>query len=59
MDETTITSIVAIVVSVGGVIFGIVNHKRVRSNCCGKVLVASIDVETTTPPKDLKIDIPG
>ena len=57
MDDTTITSIVAIVVSVGSVILGIVNHKRIRSNCCGKILVASVDVESTTPP-DLKINIP-
>ena len=35
-----------------------INHHRVRSNCCGKELVASIDVETTTPP-DLKIRIPS
>jgi len=35
-----------------------VNHHRVRSNCCGKEIVVSVDVETTTPPKDLKINIP-
>jgi hypothetical protein len=35
-----------------------INHHRVRSNCCGKQLVASIDIETTTPP-DLKIRIPA
>jgi len=36
-----------------------VNHHRVRSNCCGKELVVSVDVEQTTPHKpDLKIKIP-
>lgn len=35
-----------------------VNHHRVRSNCCGKELVVSVDVEQTTPPQDLKINIP-
>jgi len=25
------------------------NHKRIRSNCCGKPCVTSIDVEDTTP----------
>jgi len=35
-----------------------VNHHRVRSNCCGKELVVSVDVEQTTPPRDLKINIP-
>jgi hypothetical protein len=34
-----------------------VNHHRVRSNCCGRELSASIDIETTTPP-ELKIKIP-
>jgi hypothetical protein len=28
-----------------------VNHHRLRSNCCGKILEASIDVENTTPKK--------
>lgn len=35
-----------------------VNHHRVRSNCCGKELVVSVDVEQTTPPRDLKIKVP-
>jgi len=26
-----------------------VNHKRIRSFCCGKTCVASVDVEDTTP----------
>jgi hypothetical protein len=50
MDSNGILSIVAIVVSIGGTILAIVNHKRVRSNCCGKILTASLDVESTTPP---------
>jgi len=35
-----------------------VNHHRVRSNCCGKEMVVSVDVEQTTPHQDLKINIP-
>ena len=34
-----------------------VNHHRVRSNCCGKEMVVSVDVEQTTPA-ELKIKIP-
>ena len=34
-----------------------VNHHRVRSNCCGKEMVVSVDVEQTTPPQ-LKIKVP-
>lgn len=41
-------------VSVGlvlaGAIYAAVNHKRVRSNCCGKEVSVSFDVEATTPP---------
>jgi len=58
MDSNGILSIVAIVVSIGGTILAIVNHKRIRSNCCGKVLTASLDVENTTPPNILTPPLP-
>jgi hypothetical protein len=57
MDTNGILSIVAIVISIGGTILSIINHKRIRSNCCGKEISASLDVENTTPP-DLKIEVP-
>lgn len=31
-------------------IYKAVNHHRVRSNCCGKKIEASLDIEETTPP---------
>jgi hypothetical protein len=34
-----------------------VNHRRVRSTCCNRACITSIDVEETTPG-DLKIKIP-
>jgi len=35
-------------------IYNTINHKRLRSNCCGTKLEASVDIEDTTPkdPKD-------
>ena len=30
-------------------LFNAANHKRVRSVCCGKSCVTSVDVENTTP----------
>ena len=30
-------------------LFQIFNHKRIRSNCCGKETIMSVDVEETTP----------
>jgi len=50
MDSNAILSIAAIVVSLGATVLSIINHKRIRSNCCGRTLQASIDVESTTPP---------
>jgi hypothetical protein len=35
------------------------NHKRIRSKCCNKDCTTSLDVEDTTPQKDLKITIPA
>ena len=60
MDQGSIMGICALIVSVGGSILAVVNHKRIRSNCCGKPLVLSVDVENTTPPKpeELKIEVP-
>jgi len=52
MDEspTGILAIVGVIVSVGTMLLGIINHQRVRSNCCGKIFSVSLDVERTTPP---------
>jgi len=46
-----IMSGVALFIAVGGTIVAIVNHKRLRSSCCGKEMVISVDVEATTPPR--------
>jgi len=48
--DSQVMSIVAIVVSVGGVIITAINHTRVRSACCGRKMDLSIDIEKTTPP---------
>jgi hypothetical protein len=59
MDNYTSGGIGAVIVIVLGVayrIYSAVNHHRIRSVCCGRVLTASIDVESTTPP--LKISAP-
>jgi hypothetical protein len=39
-------------------IYMVVNHKRIRSNCCGKKLEASIDIDNTSPP-DVVLNIPA
>jgi len=49
-DSGQLISIIALVISAGGIILGVVNHRRIKSNCCGKKMEASFDVDTTTPP---------
>lgn len=51
MDTGTLLGGLGVAMSVVGAIFAAVNHKRLRSNCCGRQAVVSIDVENTTPPK--------
>ena len=58
MDQNTILATVALVSSVGTAAFGILNHKRIRSSCCGKTCISSIDVEATSPkPEETVIPI--
>jgi hypothetical protein len=61
MDNYTSGGIGAGAVFALGVLYRVyvaVNHHRVRSNCCGKEVVVSVDVEETTPPTILKIKAP-
>jgi hypothetical protein len=53
-DSTAILSVVGIVISVGGALFTVINHKRCRSNCFGKKLELSIDIDQTQPSPDKK-----
>ena len=54
MDSTTILAGISIALSVSSVIIGVINHKRLRSNCCGNKTELSIDIENTTPPSEKK-----
>ena len=46
-----IVSIVSVAIVIGREIVKAINHRRCRSNCCGKEAVVSVDVEATTPPE--------
>jgi hypothetical protein len=50
MDFQGILSVVAIVLSVGSAVIGVINHKRVVSTCCGRKADISFDIQSTTPP---------
>ena len=51
MDTTNILGVVGFACSILGIVYTAVNHKRIRSKCCGKFFEASLDVENTTPVK--------
>lgn len=40
---------VALVISIGTMVVGIVNHKKIRSTCCGREASMSLDISATTP----------
>jgi hypothetical protein len=52
MDQNTILSTLAIIVSVLGVVIGIINHKQVKSRCCKREASFSLDITSTTPEID-------
>ena len=51
MNSSEIVSYVAIAVSAATALYGAINHKRIRSNCFGRKIEVSLDIEATTPPK--------
>jgi len=59
MENNNIFGLVALVISVMTAIIGMINHKRIRSNCNGKEVVMSIDVENTTPNKTITPSSPS
>ena len=52
MDNQTnsILALCGLAMSVLTAAVAVVNHKRIRSTCCGKTLDISVDIENTTPP---------
>jgi hypothetical protein len=51
MEDFNILAIISLIISIGGVIISIINHKKVVSSCFGskKFVVASLDIDNTTP----------
>ena len=57
MDQTAtqIVAVVGLAVSTATGIIAYLNHRRIRSTCCGEKLEASLDIEETTPPANTLI----
>jgi len=49
MDSGQSMGLVGIIVGVLGIVIGAINHRRLRSSCCGRKAEFSIDIENTTP----------
>jgi hypothetical protein len=56
--DSSIAAYVSLALSLGAVVIGIINHKRIRSNCCGKEASVSLDIENTTPKKEGFVECP-
>jgi len=46
---TQIVSYLSLALAVGGIIISAINHKRIRSTCCGVEKSISLDIDTTSP----------
>jgi hypothetical protein len=54
MDQTTAllgTGTAGTIVGILVLVYKAINHKRLRSSCCGKTAEVSFDVGQITPPK--------
>lgn len=49
MNAEGIVSYLSLALAVGGIAIGAVNHKRIRSSCCGVEKSISLDIDNTTP----------
>ena len=49
MDQTSLFSYVAFAISIASAIIGVINHKQIKSKCCGASGTIGIDIGPTTP----------
>ena len=49
MDNYASGGLGASVIVFAGILYRLLNHKRIRSNCCGRIWTASVDVDNTVP----------
>lgn len=49
MDNYASGGIGASIIVFAGIFYRLLNHKRIKSQCCGRIWTASVDIEETTP----------
>jgi hypothetical protein len=47
--STQIISYIALAIGIGGMICGVVNHRRLTSRCGQRTTTVSLDIDPTTP----------
>jgi hypothetical protein len=52
MNSESVVAYVSLALAIGGIVVGAVNHKKLRSRCCGAEKVLSLDIDNTTPKGD-------
>jgi len=52
MDTGSALGISGLVFSILGIVYSAVNHKHIKSKCCGKEYDISIDIESTEDTKE-------
>jgi len=63
MNTENILGMVGFGLSIVGIVVAAINHTRIRSNCFGRRLEFSVDIEKTTPvltskPSSFEIKLP-
>jgi hypothetical protein len=51
-QQASIIAFCGLAVSVATAVIGAINHRRVRSECCGKVATSSLEIDQVTPKID-------
>lgn len=51
MDTGAVLGGTGLFISLIGIVYSAINHKNIRSKCCGKVLEVSIDIDSTEQVK--------
>jgi hypothetical protein len=51
MDTGAVLGGTGIFLSIAGIIYSAINHKHIRSKCCGREIDFSIDIESTDQAK--------
>ena len=47
---------IVLVLIIAKQVYNTINHKRIRSKCCGQNLEASVDIDETTPKDAVKVE---